>query len=691
MHQPYYKDLVTGEYRLPWTRLHALKDYYGMVNILREFPDVRQTFNLVPSMISQIEDYATGQAFDPFLRAALKPAEDLTEDEQAFVLQYFFHANPSRMIFRYPRYSELYYAWQSSERNPKRAKRLFGVRELRDLQVLSQLAWFDEEDFAIDPEIRALVNKGHDFNLSDQELIGAKQLKAMGRVMPAYADLAQKGQIEISTTPFYHPILPLLCDSNIAGVSHPYVSLPSQFSYPQDAREQLLRGREFITSRFGVAPVGMWPSEGSVSDEALALAAEVGFRWAASDNGVLARTLHRDATPLTTYRPYLWEQGGRHISMLFRDHQLSDLIGFVYSRMDADEAATHFLSQIHDNCRESLAQGRNALVPIILDGENAWEYYAQNGRPFLRALYSRIQQDPQMHAVTVSEALQLIQPERIDHIFPGSWINSNFDIWIGADEDNRAWDCLLRARRAYDETHGVSESKRQLAYEELLIAEGSDWCWWYGPEHDSANRPEFDQLFRTHLANVYVALGLPPPEDLSRPIVQATVSEIHDKPTGLIRPKIDGEVSSYFEWLGAGVYKVDSRSGAMHGQRFIIRELHYGSDGSSLFLRIDFEDRVSAGLHDSTISLQVAPQSDPEHATTFSMPVSAGGTQKVGDVEYAYVNVFEISVPLSAVGVAPRQPIRFQLSLWQSGLPLDALPQHGWLEASTAEPDAWGF
>jgi alpha-amylase/alpha-mannosidase (GH57 family) len=693
MHQPFYKDLLTGEYRLPWTRLHALKDYYGMVKILGEFPQIRQTFNLVPSMMVQIEEYASGQAADPFLRAALKPAEDLSEDEQDFILHYFFHANPARMIHRYPRYGELYAAWQNSERNPKRARRFFGAAEMRDLQVLSQLAWFDEEDLESHPEVRGLVDKAQGYNVQDQTIIGRTQMEALRRVAPTYRKFANSGQIEISTTPFYHPILPLICDSDIAESSHPYIHLPSRFRYPEDAREQLTRAREYMTAEFGHAPRGLWPSEGSVSDEALSLAAGTGFSWAASDNGVLARTLQRDCSPALTYRPYLWQQDGRELRMIFRDHHLSDLIGFVYARMDATEAAAHFLAQIRDKCRDVLAEGRDALVPIILDGENAWEYYDRNGRPFLRELYQRIQDDTAMSAITVSEALDRVPPERIGHIFPGSWIDANFDIWIGAEEDNRAWEYLLRARRAYDcaiAANSINAEKQQLAFEELLIAEGSDWCWWYGPEHQSANRPEFDRLFRDHVANVYRVLGLQPPEELSQPILQIALEASHEAPTGLIRPKIDGEISSYFEWLGAGVYKVDSRSGAMHGQRFMIRELHYGTDGSSLFLRLDFEDRPAHNLQSTTLNLQIAPLADPARVTSTSMPVT-DAPGNAGGIEYAYRKIYEIRVPLSSIGAALRQPVRFQLSLWQNGLPLDALPKHGWLEVSTSEPNVWGF
>ncbi len=571
MHQPFYKDLWTGEYKLPWTRLHAMKDYSGMVRILEEFPSVRQTFNLVPSMIAQIEDYATGAASDPFLDVASIPAEDLTEAQRHFMHRYLFQANVPKMIHRYPRYRELF------ESHGERS-----TQDLRDLQVLSQIAWFDEDALARDAELQEIIRKGRDFSRADQELVLRKERDLIARVLPTYREFAATGQIEISTTPFYHPILPLICDTEIASVAHPGVALPHRFQYPQDARDQLCRAKSYMRHKLGIDPVGLWPSEGSVSDEALALAADCGFRWAASDNGVLARTLHRDAGCDVTYQAYEWHQHGRSIKLLFRDHFLSDLIGFTYQRVSASEAADHFLAQIRNN-----AQGRDALVPIILDGENAWEYYDANGRPFLRELYRKISEAPDLEAVTISEALARFEAHPLGGIFPGSWINANFDIWIGAEEDNQAWNLLLEARRAYDQPRDVSEDLRKLAYEELLIAEGSDWNWWYGPEHGSDNRAEFDQLYRDHLSNVYRALGIEPPEALARPILRGQDGELLEPPANQIHPVLDGEVTSYFEWLGAGRYRPDLRSGAMHGGRVPFTEMFYGSDGEFLYVRLD--------------------------------------------------------------------------------------------------------
>ncbi len=230
MHQPFYKDLDSGEYKLPWTRMHALKDYYGMARILDEFPNVKQTFNLVPSMMAQVEEYASGEARDPFLALALKPAEALSAGEEIeFLLQHSFYSDPAHMIYRYPRYGELFDARNGQKSAGGRS--LFSVQDLRDLQMWSQLAWFDEEFQANDPEVREWITRGSNFTLDDQRRMGEKQREIIGLVLPTYAKLAQSGQIEISTTPYYHPILPLLCDSNIAGVSHPNVPLPPRFRY----------------------------------------------------------------------------------------------------------------------------------------------------------------------------------------------------------------------------------------------------------------------------------------------------------------------------------------------------------------------------------------------------------------------------------------------------------------------------
>lgn len=705
MHQPFYKDLASGEYQLPWTRMHALKDYYGMVQMLEEFPQIKQTFNLVPSMIAQIEEYARGEAQDPFLRCALKPTDTLTPDEQAFILKYFFQANAGRLIYRYPRYGELFDAWRAADQNAERARRSFSPGAMRDLQVLSQLAWFDEIVLENDPDVQALVKKGRDYSPADQALMGRKQLEICSMVMPAYSKRAKSGQIELSVTPFYHPILPLLCDSDIAAVSHPNVALPRQFRHPDDARHQIETALQFAEQRLGARPAGMWPSEGSVSDEVFTIASECGVRWMATDNGVLSATLGRTAGVDETYRPWVWTQKDHSIRLIFRDHFLSDLIGFVYSRMDPADAAHHFLDRVRENAHLIHSQGRDALVPVILDGENAWEHYELNGRPFLKELYRLISEDSSLEAVTVSEALRRVPAGELSHIHPGSWINANYDIWIGASEDNHGWECLLDARELWakfsvsDEAKALDPARYKMAYEELLIAEGSDWFWWYGPEHSSENRPEFDKLFRDHLANFYRLIGKTPPDELSRPILQLRVVEHHEPPIGLVTPVIDGEVTSYFEWMGAGHYRPDERQGSMHGRKIHVKEIRYGSDGEKLFVRVDFHLLLPGAMAGMEVRYSIeAPGSASGQETEYRLQLTRDGVAVIGAIgpgakvpgvlEAAYRRVLEIAVPLAALGGSPDEAIRFQLSLWEDGLPLDAQPAQGWIQFVPAQLEA---
>ena len=400
-HQPFYKDLVTGEYRLPWVRLHALKDYYGMVKLLDEFPKVHQTFNLVPSLIHQIQDYVAGTAREPFLQVVSTPARDLSPEQRRFALQYLFQANPVNMIGRYPRYQELWERFRGAGESPERAEKYFQPQDFTDLQVLSQIAWFDEF-FLDEPDVAALVKKGHSYSLEDQRFVVQRERELLGKVLPAHADAARKGEIEISTSPFYHPILPLVCDTNMGAASSPGLPLPqNRFRHPEDAREQLQRGLDLHQQVFGMRPKGVWPSEGSVSEEVLTIAQSVGVKWMATDEGVLGRSLGvlfgRDGNGRLPadlaeklYTVHRFERGQTEMHMIFRDHTISDLIGFVYSGMPPQEAASHLINNIKDAAKPVLDKGRDAMMPIILDGENAWEYYPKSGREFLRRFYDAL-------------------------------------------------------------------------------------------------------------------------------------------------------------------------------------------------------------------------------------------------------------------------------------------------------------
>ena len=694
MHQPFYKDLITGEYKLPWTRMHALKDYFGMVEMLRDFPEVRQTFNLVPSLLAQIEEYASGSAREPLLELVLKPADALSREERLRALRYLFHADLDNLISRYPRYRQLFELYRRADFLPERALPRFSNREITDLQVLSQLAWFDELYLEGDAEIRALVQKGQGYSAEDQQVIGRKQRELIGRITGAYRHAQERGQAELSASPFYHPILPLLCDTAVNQESHAGRPLPRRFRHPDDARLQLERAIAQHHRLFGRSPRGLWPSEGAVSDETLGLARELGFRWAASGEGVLARSLGggfpRDgegvpANPAGLYGSYEFGAAGAEpMRLFFRDHCLSDLIGFVYSKMDPLAAAADLLERLRRCGRAARAWVPDPVISVILDGENAWEYYPRNGRQFFHALYTGLSSDPELLAVTFSEAMELPPRGRLAHVVPGSWINSNFDIWIGAEEDNRSWNLLSDARdffgRAEQEpAPSMSRDSLELAREELLIAEGSDWNWWYGPEHHSANDRDFDELYRAHLANVYRALGASPPEALAVPIglvAERVFSMPHGNP---IHPRLDGLVSSYFEWMGAGIYSPDQRTSAMHGKRFYLREMYYGLDAQNFYLRLDFTPEGLRAIAGAEVRVNFSAEGISSRVTA-RLEAPGAARMDPSDAEGWFNRVLELRASLDGLGLRDAGRFRFQVVLWQGGLPIDLLPVEGWLE-----------
>jgi alpha-amylase/alpha-mannosidase (GH57 family) len=619
MHQPFYEDLVTREHILPWVRLHALKDYYGMAALLREFPRVHVTFNLVPSLLVQLEAFAGDRARDRHLEAGLKPADELTDADVAFILETFFHAHREQMIEHYPRYAELSARRGGSMQTPsarRAAAAWFTVDDLRDLQVWHKLAWVDPLYLEGDPRVRRLVAKGRDFSEDDKRVLREVELELLNKVIPEYRDAAARGQIELSTSPFYHPILPLLCDTDIYLRTHPQSHMPRhRFVHPEDASEQLARAVACHERLFGQRPVGLWPSEGSVSDRMVPLVADAGFRWMATDELILARTLDirftRDADghvnqPERLYAPYRVRAGGRSVACAFRDHTLSDLIGFTYAGWDPGSAADDFVARLAEAGRQYRERtgGGEAVIPIILDGENAWEHFVGGGRPFLRALYARLSDHHELRSVTMADAC-VGAAQELAGIFPGSWIDADFYIWIGHPDDQRAWDQLGLARDALDAAAGTDPVALTRAQEEILIAEGSDWFWWYGDDHSSAHDREFDDLFRRHLRNAYRLLGKPIPDDLfASNITTAGADAGQVEPSAFIVPTFDGEETSYFEWLGAGTFQVRDGPGAMHQtdrRPSQVTLVWFGFDLERLYVRVDairpMADLLAEGLH----------------------------------------------------------------------------------------------
>jgi alpha-amylase/alpha-mannosidase (GH57 family) len=534
MHQPQYQDLIAGEYQLPWTYLHATKDYVDMVAHLEAVPEARAVVNFAPVLLEQIEDYArqarkflsnSGAIRDPLLAALDRPVLPSAPEQRLGLIKACLRANEQRLIHRFAPYRQLaeMAGWVGEHHDV-----LLYVSDqfLVDLLMWYHLAWMGETVRRGDIRVRRLMDKGRDYNLHDRRLLLEVICELLSGVIDRYRVLAERGQIELSVTPYGHPILPLLLDLSCAREAMPDAHLPLVRSYPggeERARWHVQRGLEVFERHFGFRPRGCWPAEGGVSAPALRLLQEAGFTWAATGETVLRNSLsrhrgHADAAPREQmlYQPYRL-QGGP-LACYFRDDGLSDLIGFTYADWHADDAVAnlvHHLENIADSC-----QGHpEAVVPIVLDGENAWEHYPENGYYFLRALYQRLSEHPRLRLTTFSDCLERGVPSgELSGLVAGSWVYGTFSTWIGEPDKNRGWDMLAEAKQNYDEVVASGRLTPQqfaAAERQLAICEGSDWFWWFGDYNPAETVTDFDRLYRLHLGNLYQMLGVEPPEYLA--------------------------------------------------------------------------------------------------------------------------------------------------------------------------------
>jgi alpha-amylase/alpha-mannosidase (GH57 family) len=508
MHQPYYKNLLTDECNSPWVRLHGVKDYLDMVEVLEKYPKIHQTFNLVPSLIEQIEDYCRGSIKDKFFILSNKPAQELTPEDKKFILENFFHLYLDYGIALHPRYYELYLK--------RKNRKDFSNHDYLDLQVWSNLAWLDPAFRESIPGIKAIVKKGRFFSEEEKQIVLDIQVEILEQILPAYKKFMADGQIEVTTTPYYHPILPLLYNTKIAKEANPRVNLPGiGFSYPQDARAQIEAAVRFYQEKFHVIPSGMWPSEESVCEHILPFIIQAGINWIVADEAILFKSLKKNKRDTRLlYQPYLLRRKDGDLNIIFRDRNLSDLISFVYHRMSAQTAVDDLIRHL-ENIHNSF-KNEDILVAIAMDGENAWEYYPNDGHNFLEQLYKKLSETPFLKCVTISEYLKLHPPKNeIKRLAAGSWIFADFGKWIGNPYKNKAWEYLAEARGELENLKipPTPNPQLELAYKQIYIAEGSDWFWWYGEGHQ-----QFDELFRMHLANFYTLINKKIPDYLKRPL-----------------------------------------------------------------------------------------------------------------------------------------------------------------------------
>jgi alpha-amylase/alpha-mannosidase (GH57 family) len=610
-HQPLYKSpsssaasTISQHYRLPWVRLHGTKDYLDLVLMLERYPKLHQTVNLVPSLILQLEDYVAGTAFDPYLTASLTPVEQLTLEQQEFIIQHFFDANRHNLIDPHPRYAELYN--QRQEKGLAWCLTNWELADYNDLLAWHNLAWIDPL-FWDDPEIATWLKQGRNFNLSDRQRIYSKQRQILSRIIPQHRKMQDAGQLEVTTTPYTHPILPLLADTNSGRVAVPEMKLPAyRFQWSEDIPRHLSKAWELYRERFERDPRGLWPSEQSVSPEILPYIIKQGFKWICSDEAVLGWTLkhffHRDGAgnveqPELLYRPYRLETPAGDLAIVFRDHRLSDLIGFTYGSMPPQQAAADLVGHLQAIAKKQKERPTEQpwLVTIALDGENCWEFYPQDGNSFLEALYERFSQEPNLKLVTVSEFLEQFPATATiagEHLHSGSWVDGSFTTWIGDPVKNRAWDYLTQARLLLANHPEATEDNNPEAWAALEAAEGSDWFWWFGEGHSSNQDAIFDQLFREHLYGIYKALNEPIPAYLKTPL-EIHAAGLTQKPQGFIHPIIDGKGDEQ-DWNKAGRLDIGGARGTMHNSSAIQR-LWYGVDHLNFYLRLDFNSGISPG------------------------------------------------------------------------------------------------
>ncbi len=533
MHQPEYRDLQTGEYNLPWTYLHVIKDYVDMVAHLEANPEAKAVVNFAPILLEQIEDYASQinsylhdrvVVSDPLLAALVNPVITSDPDERLVIIKNCLRANRQRLINRYLPFQKLADMVDWLEANPE-GMQYINPQFIADILVWYHLSWMGETVKLTDPRIKRLIDKGSNFTQHERfeiiEIIG----DIFSKLICRYRNLAKNGQIELSVTPYAHPIMPLMLDINSTHQAMPDAPLPELEAYPggeERVKWHLDQGIATFERFFGFKPRGCWPSEGSVSEQTLQLLSEFSFDWVASGGNVLRNSLRRsEMDEEIIHQPFRVKN--TQITGFYRDDGLSDLIGFEYSNWHADDAVADLIQHLQNIAEHEPDAG---VVSIILDGENAWEHYPENGFHFLNALYKKLSQHPDVELTTFSECLDSNVPVKdLPNLVAGSWVYGTFSTWIGDTDKNRGWDMLGEVKKCFDKVVAsgrLSKKKLQVAENQLAICEGSDWFWWFGDYNPGEAVSNFEKQFRLNLSNLYQLLGEEVPAYLSLTFTQGS-------------------------------------------------------------------------------------------------------------------------------------------------------------------------
>ncbi len=693
LHQPLYLHPHGERPVMPWVRLHALRAYTDMAWAVEQVEGVEVTFNITPSLATQLSAYQSGVR-DPFWHLSSIPADGLDEHHRQALLTHFFSCHWPTMVEPYPRYRELLHL-RGRGLDPgslREAEQRFTPKDWRDLQVWFNLAWMGFAA-AQEPLIKELRAKGRGFSEEEKEALLRLQEEILGRCLPRYRELLRSGRIEITTSPFHHPILPLIIDTDVAGPPIPARPLPKRFSFPEDGLEQLRRARERMEEFLGAAPRGLWPPEGGVSPEVVSMVLEAGYCYMATDEIILRRSLGRHPGA-GLLKPWMVTHESGELPVLFRHATLSGLIGSRYGAMEPEEAVNHFITALKE--LDIPGAGQPPLVTVVLDGENVWEGYPDGGRGFLLGLYRALAQDQEISTTTPSRYLASYPPrERLRSLHAGSWIGGDFSIWIGGREENRAWELLRSAREevAREEEEVGRTPQVEAALEHLYVAEGSDWFWWLGDQFESSYSEEFDALFRARIRAAYEVLGRAVPREVDLPIKGQGDSILEEEPVAFITPEIDGQISFYWEWAGAGRLSPRGLGQAMFRGRRGISALYYGFDSQRLYLRLDPEAEGFGDWPDDTVLIftfkgrrELTVECGRERSSGWSAAGKGAGDTPDGlDVEAD--EILELALPYELIGLVPGDRVRFCVEMARRGIVEARIPPFGYITVTVPDQD----
>lgn len=615
MHQPVYQLSPTGDFLMPWVRLHAVKDYLDMALWAKKFDKLKLNFNFVPVLINAIINYGENEAHDIHSRLTITPQDELTNEDKIFILNNFFDANYQTMILANPEYHRLYQIVQSSGTEDTS---IFSNQEYADLMALFNLAWIDPSFKTSNSELKKLVKKGKNYTLEDRIAIIQIQRDIIKKIIPTIRKLIEKNKIEITTSPYYHPILPILLDyKNIKKNSSPANDL-QDLKTDLDAKMQTKMALDRIEEVFGKRPRGVWPSEQCVSAKTLEMLSSLGVEWSLSDEGILANSINFEfehdfkgyiKEPYHLLKTYKYKTSTSDLKMVFRESTIPNLIGFEYQNHNPIATANDLYDRIKVLQSKILSSPDNEhLLTIALDGENCWENYLEDGASFLKTLYTLITEDDSLETVLLSDYLEKTKEDKLlPKIASGSWINRNFKLWIDEPVKDIAWTYLKRVRQDFANfvKREPLNPNIELARRELFICEGSDWFWWYGEPNDSGRDNIFDFLFRTHLKNVYRYLDLGTPKYLDDPLSDISTSKPSKYPKSLITPNINGKnvVDEDDEWNNAGYIEIPD--GPVLRESKLFDKIRFGNDQNNFYLKFHLNKYIKENLELSKRTYQM--------------------------------------------------------------------------------------